>query len=221
MKQPARIKVAKVISGVLNPLLLPLFVFGYCAHVLESDVRVKFVVISIGVFFFSILPLLILLAVKRRHKLSSIDIPIREDRTRPFLYGILSMLTGSAMFIIVGLQNADIYQALALISVLNAIMAAVITVRWKISIHAISITSAAVIIYFMSGGSPLVWPQFYGTSLYLVISFAVLIGLVLWSRVVLKHHTPAQVILGTIFGIVFTTLQLLIYFPVRDFDYFT
>jgi membrane-associated phospholipid phosphatase len=215
------ISVAKYISAVFNPLVLPLIIFTVLAFKLETDPVVRFLVISVSLFFFSLLPLIILLWMKKHQSIESIDVRDRIARTRPFIYGILCMLAGSTMFLLLGLNHADVYQAVAMIGILNAVIAAVITTRWKISIHSMSMASSGVLLYFISGTNPLAWPPFTTSSILFILSIVFVTIFVQWSRVVLKHHTIAQVIAGALLAVILTILQLTLYFPEFSFGIFT
>ena len=45
------------------------------------------------------------------------------------------MLTGATLFTLLGFKNGEAYQALGMIPIVNAMLAAFITLRWKISVH--------------------------------------------------------------------------------------
>jgi membrane-associated phospholipid phosphatase len=215
------LKTAKFISAVANPLVLPVVIFTVLAFRLEADPVDRFMVISVSMFFFSILPLVILLWMKKHDAIESIDVRDRIARTRPFIYGILCMLAGSTTFLLVGLHNADVYQAMAMIGILNGVVAAVINTRWKISIHAMGMASSGVMFFFMSGPNPLAWPSITSTSILFILSAVFVTIFVQWSRVVLKHHTVAQVIAGALLAAALTILQLNLYFPEFPFGIFT
>jgi membrane-associated phospholipid phosphatase len=213
-----RRRLARIITNLLNPLVLPLILFWYAASRLESEPVVILQVVGIGVLFYSIIPLLILLIMRKRKLIDGMEVERRELRLRPFIYGILSMLTGASLYSVFGLQNGDVYQALAMIPIVNAMIAAFITLRWKISIHAISITTAAVVVLYLSGPQTLRWPPFSTDTALLAASFTAIIVAVQWSRIVLNYHSTSQVISGVLLAICLTTLQLMVYFPTLLFD---
>lgn len=210
---PLRRRLARVITNTLNPLVLPLILFWYGAYRLETDPVVMLMVIGIGVAFYSIIPLIILLVMRRRKQIDGMEVEHRELRIRPFIYGILSMLIGASLFSVSGLQHGEVYQALGMIPIVNAMLAAFITLQWKISIHAMSITTAAIVLLYLSGPVVLLWPPLNLSTLVLGGVFAFIILAVQWSRIVLNYHTPAQVIAGVLLSTILTVLQLKLYFP--------
>ena len=78
------------------------------------------------------------------------------------------------------------------------LLAALISRWWKVSVHATAISGPLVALRFQFG--PLVIPWF------------VLIPFVGASRVILRRHTVAQVLVGAAIGLLLTTLQLEIFF---------
>lgn len=210
---PQRQRLARVITNTLNPLVLPLILFGYAASRLEADGGTIFLVVSMGATFYSIIPLLILLFMRRSRRIDTMEVERRELRLRPFIYGILSMLTGASLFTLLGFKNGDVYQALGMIPIVNAMLAAFITLRWKISVHAISVTTAAITLWYLSGPLVLSWPPLSLASLVLAASLSGIIVVVQWSRIVLNYHTPGQVAAGCILAAAMTVLQLYVYFP--------
>jgi len=215
------ISTAKFISAAANPLVMTVIVFTILAFRLEADPVDRFLVILVSLFFFSVLPLIILLWMKKHDRIESIDIRDRIARTRPFIYGILCMLAGSTTFLLIGLDNAEIYQAVAMIGILNGVVAAIINTRWKISLHSMGMASSGVLFFFISGTNPLTWPSLTTYSVLFILSMVFITMFVQWSRVVLKHHTIAQVIVGALLATVLTILQLNLYFPVFPFGIFT
>lgn len=204
---------ARFITNLFNPLVLPLGLFWYAAARLEAEAATILLVVGNGVLFYAIIPLIILLLMRRYKLVDGMEVEQRELRLRPFIYGILSMLIGASLFTVIGLQNGEIYQALGMIPIVNAMLAAFITLRWKISIHAMSITTAAIVLFYLSGPVTMQWPPLSYAAAGLALLLSVIIVAVQWSRIVLNYHTTAQVIAGVILAVILTLLQLLLYFP--------
>lgn len=207
---------ATVISAVLNPLILPVFVFGYASSKLESTTAGFMMVNSVGLLFFVLLPFLILVSMKRSQSVDSMDVSVREDRHRPFMYGVLSMGTGLVCFQYLPLQHGLIYIILCMISINNTTVAAIINLKWKISVHAMAMSTAATVIYFLSGPIALNWPDFSTSAILLSIGLFAVILIVQWSRIRLEMHTPSQVVAGTLLAIILTAIQLTLLVPVSE-----
>jgi len=73
-----------------------------------------------------------------------------------------------------------------------AIVAAMLVSPWlKISLHSC----------FSAVAAGIIWPKFYAIEIGLVIS-----ALVYWARIVLKRHTPLEMLAGSVIGIGCATL---------------
>jgi len=207
---------ATIISAVFNPLILPFFVFGYASSKLESTAAGFMMVNSVGLLFFVLIPFLILVSMKRSQSVDSMDVSVREERHRPFMYGVLSMGAGLVCFQYLPLQHSLIYIILCMISINNTTVAAIINLKWKISVHAMAMSTAATIFYFLSGPITLNWPEFSTAAILLSISLFAIILIVQWSRVRLEMHTPSQVVAGTLLAIILTAIQLTLLVPVSE-----
>jgi len=207
---------ALVISSLFSPLILPVVVFGYASAKLESTTAGFLMVNVVGILFFVLIPFLILNRLTRSRIVDSMDVSNREERHRPFMYGLLSMGAGLVCFQYLPLQHGLIYMILCMISINNTTVAAIINLKWKISVHSMAISTAATVIYFMSGPVTLSWPGSSSSSIALLIAFFLLIMVLQWSRVKLNMHTPSQVVAGTLLAIILTTLQLTFLVPVTE-----
>ena len=207
---------ALVISSLFSPLILPVVVFGYASAKLESTTAGFLMVNVVGILFFVLIPFLILNRLTRSRIVDSMDVSNREERHRPFMYGLLSMGAGLVCFQYLPLQHGLIYMILCMISINNTTVAAIINLKWKISVHSMAISTAATVIYFMSGPVTLSWPGSSSSSIALLIAFFLLIMVLQWSRIKLNMHTPSQVVAGTLLAIILTTLQLTFLVPVTE-----
>lgn len=139
-------------------------------------------------------PLSFLVWQLRRGSITDLDIQLREQRRNTLLVTVSGFaLTWLVMFI-GGAPPALTLMAGA--GMLQWIIIFGITMRWKVSIHSTSAAGVAVIILRIFGLS----------AVPLVIS----IPLIAWSRVKLRHHTPAQTIVGTLLGIIVSGLAVLL-----------
>lgn len=202
------IRLAKIVSGLLNPLVLPLLVFGFAAYRLESEVLQILWVMTLGAFFFVIIPWVILLAMKRKLLIHSIDIKDRTTRNLPFVYALFSMGCGLIAFQYAPINNNMVYVVLCIIAINNILITAIINIRWKISMHATGMGTTCVILYYLSGPLPLQWPIFNFGSFTIASLLVICLVFVQFSRIILRFHTPAQVISGGLLSIILTVAQL-------------
>ena len=123
---------------------------------------------------------------------SDLDIHLREQRKASLLvtiagFGIawIALFLGRAHPFLTILAGTGLIQWLAIF---------IITTRWKISVHAASATGITLLLIRMFG-SP-------------TAPLLVTIPLVAWSRIKLRHHTPAQTFAGVCLGLAIFVLGI-------------
>lgn len=190
--KPRHVRLARYISNILAPapISLPmiLLVSFYRATSAISALFYAF----IALLFLSLGPLVYIMIGVRTGKLSDMDVSKRTERVGPFVFGLLSICLG--WFVLVVLGAPAILITCLMMTAISGVIMMVTTLWWKISIHSSSLAGAATLL----------------TALYGVVmlpSFA-LLALVSWSRVVLRRHTVAQVIAGSLLSIALTALIL-------------
>jgi membrane-associated phospholipid phosphatase len=141
-----------------------------------------------------IAPLGFLLWQLRRGHVTDLDVHFRQQRTwsfavtcSGFLLAWSTMLISGAPPVLLLIVGTGLLQWLTL---------SLITLRWKISVHAASVTGATLF---------LVWGFGFAAT-----PVAVAVPLVAWSRVKLRRHTPAQVAAGILLGCVAFYIALLL-----------
>lgn len=126
---------------------------------------------------------------KKEHKID-IDVALRRDRIVPMMMTTLGALIGSHL-IEDRLNNPNLILIANILAVMLVVLT-IVTLAWKISLHAATMaTGVSMLVIF--AGPIYVW-------LYLLLYP---LG---WARVTLKQHTTAQVIAGSIVGVVVTFL---------------
>jgi len=137
----------------------------------------------------------VLLAV-RRGRFASRHIPERAQRLLPLGVAAGCAAASVAVMAILGAPRQLIALLLAMLAGLA--VTAAITTRWKISLH----TAVA-------GGTATILIIVFGLAL---LSTAVLVVGIGWSRVHARDHTIAQVILGGLLG---ATIAAAVFIPLR------
>jgi len=118
-------------------------------------------------------------------RISDLHMSNRRERRLPYITGVV---TAAITLLLIEIFNGpELLRGLALFSLLELILLGLITNFWLISIHAASITAAAVI-------TTLVFGPITGS---LLIPLMLIVGLV---RLYLRRHTLAQVVAGTLLG---------------------
>lgn len=126
----------------------------------------------------------------QRGQITDLDVYVRQQRIRPYLFSITCSLTTFGLLHI--LQAPSVLKIIAAAAVLETSGLFLVNLKWKISAHTAAIAG------FSSLG---LWA--IGIS---ALPFMGLIPLVAWSRVHIKRHTVAQTITGSLWGMISFTL---------------
>jgi membrane-associated phospholipid phosphatase len=194
-RTPRRLRVARLVGELLSPP--PILVALAMIVAWDSSPTLGMAVVwgGIGAMFASVLPYALILRGVRQGRLSDRNISLREQRIRFGGVAITSILVGLAVLVALD-APAGMVALLASIAV-GVACGWVITLWWKISVHAAIAAGAVTVLMFVAGTALLAaWP---------------LVALIAWSRVEVGDHTPAQVLAGVALGIVVnaTTFPLL------------
>lgn len=190
----AQIRCARSISTILSPAAVSIPVVVLVAFYHTNTLLSALSYAGLTLVFLSFGPLVYILLGVRLGKLSDLDVSRRTERTGPFLFGLLSVVLG--LFVLAFLHAPKDLITVMIITAVSGIIMVVITWRWKISIHAATLA-----------GSLTMLTALYGVVL---LPTFVLLVLVNWSRVLLRRHTVAQVIMGSLVSIILTSVVLLL-----------
>jgi membrane-associated phospholipid phosphatase len=139
---------------------------------------------ALAALFVCVLPLLVLLGLVRLGKVTDHHVSNRKQRAPVLLMALGSVVAGLLVLQAVTAPRSVMVMVLAIVA--GIIVLAAVSPFWKISGHAAAVSSAAVISVLMLGPA---W-----------LPLVLLIPAVGWSRVVLRAHTLAQVVAGSLFG---------------------
>jgi hypothetical protein len=139
-----------------------------------------------GAVFAAAIPLAYVLRGVRQGRFADHHIPERAHRRVPLLFGIGSVAAGLAVLIALGAPR-DVIALLAAGGV-GLVVFTVVTLRWKMSIHA-----------GVAGGTAAVLIAVYGPWALPAVPLALASC---WARVRLSAHTLAQVVAGALVGAV-------------------
>jgi membrane-associated phospholipid phosphatase len=190
-------RIAQVVSAIFHPLVLPAIAFT--ALVIADptqDLFRKLMIEGVAIFFSVILVPAYILFLKRKGLVDSADIIIREQRINPLLMGAASYFIGFLLLKILGASS--LIQGLMFCYATNTLLVVLITNWWKVSVHTTAMSGPLVVLAYQ-----------FGT---LVLPLFGLIPLVGASRLILKRHTVAQVLVGAAIGVLMTALQIQLFF---------
>jgi membrane-associated phospholipid phosphatase len=156
------------------------------------------IITSACILFAGLMPILLVLWWLKRNNgnntIIDMDIPQREDRNFPLILVILSYAIG---VIVLYILNAPLITTILMFCYFsNTLAVFFINLHWKISIHAMGVAGPSVVIIYVFGP--------------IGILFALIVPVVMWSRIYLKEHTLSQVIMGAALGFFATAAQIYI-----------
>ncbi|MFC0455586.1 phosphatase PAP2 family protein [Arthrobacter liuii] len=139
---------------------------------------------ALAALFVCVLPLVVLLFLVRLGKVTDHHVSDRKQRAPVLLMALGCIAAGLVVLGAVGAPESVVVMVLAVVGGV-AVLAAV-SPFWKMSGHAAAVSCAAVVSVLMLG---IAWAP-----------LLLLIPAVSWSRVVLRAHSLAQVVAGSLFG---------------------
>jgi len=182
-------RLAHFISNITTPFIIAILLFVVINYYIKEP---NFYLISfLCILFAGFIPILTSLLWIERKKIE-IDMPKKEDRIYPLLMVIISYFIG--VVVLYSAHASPITIGIMFCYFSNTIIVLLISKYWKISIHSMGVAGPSAALIYVFGGV-----GFY---------FALLIPLVMWSRIYLKKHNFFQVTMGALIGFIITGLQL-------------
>lgn len=142
--------------------------------------------------FACLLPLAAVLVLVRTRRLTDHHLGVRSQRALPLSIGIACTATGVTL--LAGLGAPAELVRVTIVMLTGLIVALVVNLRWKASIHTAVMTGSVVLLATLSD------PQW--------LIAAALVPVTAWSRVVCRSHTPGQTLGGAAFGAVTCTIMI-------------
>ena len=177
-----------IISYLLHPMLISFFTFWYLIYYSPLINEPKNSVFLICLTFSTLLPMAAFFILKNKNLITDFDASKKEERLLPMAFGALFFLIG---FTLLRMMNAPLLiQGIMFCGLMNTILTWIITKHWKISIHALSL-STSVTIFWICGYK------------YLTLNIGLII-LVTIARILTNSHNLLQIIAGILTGIIST-----------------
>lgn len=201
---------SQAMSILLHPLLMPTYGVGLymlSMHHRTSELPMVYILVSIVATFVitAIIPLVLMLILWKRGSISSLHIDNAQERTTPYIYTIICY--GFWCYLVMEILHMPVVWLIIAIGATCALLAvAIINYWWKISAHLTAIGG------FLGGICSLAL-YYSALPLSLIISILIISLLLMYARIYLKAHTPAQVVWGYLLGLLFTfTPNLILYY---------
>ncbi len=200
-------KIAKIISYLFHPLLMPTYAFlilfsikAYFSLIIPTQGKLRLLLLIFIVTF--VFPVMVILFFKSRNMIKSLDQLSRQERKFPYITTIIFYLM--AYYILKNVQISPIFHFFTFGATVLSMVAFVINFFWKISIHMIAIGGVIGMLLGLS------FTGIIGNPLWVVTSIFVA-GLIGFARLQLKGHSQLQVYTGFFLG-VFGMMYLALYF---------
>ena len=193
---------SKIISKILHPVFIPSVVIMIVIKDLPNTLilpnQVPFV-IATSIIFTLFLPILSVLYFFLTKRIQSLEMAKKEERFLPLLTSILWMILG---FIIMKevFTYSPIIKSIYLGAIYTLVIAMMITIRWKISLHMIGIGGAVGVFLALQ----LLYGELYNTLL-LSILFSGILG---YSRFKQKAHNLKQIYSGFMLGFLVMAINI-------------
>jgi membrane-associated phospholipid phosphatase len=185
---PLSLKAARVISDVISPPVVSAVMALVVVLTSAPDGETAFIWALVYIGLVCVLPALFVVFMVAAGRITDVHVRLRRQRILPFS---VSILCTAAAWLILRQIDAGLLTGIAAITLVEIIVLLVVTLVWQISVHAMTITTAVVIAWLVFG-----WMQ--------ALLLAPLIPIVSAARVLLRRHTVAQVIAGSIVGAAIT-----------------
>ncbi len=186
------------ISFIFHPLLLPTYSFLYLTsleYYSATQVASSRYALALMLYIFTFLvPGLLVLIMKTLGLIRSIHLHERRERTIPFLVTGIIYYIAYQYFRRFGFPSE--YSLILLGATALILLALLINLRWKISIHMMGIGGVAGMLY---GMAPL-FPHRFFIPIVIIILIAGLLG---FARLFLGSHKPVEIYTGFLSGYVF------------------
>ncbi len=194
-------RLATTVTYVVSPLTLPPLLFGLVlGHFGAPAAEIGWTMLG-ALVFLGLIPLGYVMWMVHRRRASSIEVRDRARRGRPFLVGLASSVAAFVLVLVLPGAAKALVAALVGCIVVNTLAMALVTLRWKISIHAATTAGFVSMLAFVAL-TP--WPgPALGTRLLpaTVLPLLLLVPLVMWARVRAGAHTRGEVWAGALFGL--------------------
>ncbi len=184
-----------IITHIFHPMLMPVISVFFILRLPFFDYSppyYHFNLIASTLFLTFIVPAFSVFLLQKKGKIDDWFISRKEQRTIPYVVAIVTYV----LWIVLLYQYFNFpieFTVIAAGTVLSILGLMVINVKWKISAHSAGVGG------LLAGVLSVSYITLINPVL-LIMVIIVISGLVIISRIVLKAHTPWQVIIGFIWG---------------------
>ena len=181
-------KIGIIISYLIHPMIISFVTFFYFIYYSNIMIEDKNLIFILCFTFSTISPIATFYFLKKNNLISDLDASKKEERLLPMAFGALFFFLG---FIALKTLKAQLLiQGIMFCGMINIILAWLITNYWKISIHAITVSSSLTIFWIFG---------YQNVLIIILILFVLIIG-----RLLAQAHNLNQIMAGIFLGIIST-----------------
>lgn len=189
-------RIAYAVAMTINPIVLvPLFFAWILAGAGWPAPAVVHAAL-IATLFLSIAPVLLIVWMVRTGRAETIEVRARARRGGPFLVAFLGGVTALGWAAVTDWPTGPLFEPLLGCFLVNTVLLAAVNTRFKISLHAASVAGFVSMAAWLTDG--VVAPALA----------ALLVPLVMWSRVHSGAHSLREVVSGAAYGLTIPLLEL-------------
>ena len=194
MRDRHLIRTAKVLSSLFSPLYAPVWVFFglfMFSYLKMLPWMYKLVIMFIVYFFTVFIPTVGITLFRVFKRWSHLELSHREHRHLPYVVTLLSY--GACLVLMTEMNVAMFFRGVVMAALISQIICVTVNIWWKVSTHMVGMgglvgaLNAFSILFFYNP----IWP-FCGLLL--------LSGALGTSRIILRQHSLAQVLVGFAIG---------------------
>ena len=197
------IKVAKIISAIFNPFVVPFLAFlvlFFCSYLSMLPLTYRLIVLGIVYAFTILLPMIAIFFFRKINGWGIGAFRDRKKRFVPYLLTIICYVSCLVMMIRIGLPRY--MTGIILATLMAMVICIVVNIKWKISEHMTAIggvIGGLIAFSFLFNYNPTIW-----LSLFILLA-----GVLGSARIILRHHTLPEVLTGFAVGAVCAILGIL------------
>ena len=181
-------KIGIILSYLIHPMIISFVTFLYFIYYSNILIEDKNLIFILCFTFSTISPTATFYFLKKNNLISDLDASEKEERLIPMAFGALFFFLG---FVTLRMLNAQLLiQGIMFCGMINVILAWLITNYWKISIHAITLSSSITIFWIFG---------YQNVLIIILILFTLIIG-----RLLAQAHDLNQIMAGIFLGIIST-----------------
>ena len=181
-------KIGIILSYLVHPMVISFVTFLYLIYYSNILIEDRNLIFTLCFTLSTISPIATFYFLKKNNLISDLDASKKEERLLPMAFGALFFFLG---FIALKTLNAQLLiQGIMFCGMINVILAWLITNYWKISIHAVTLSSSLTIFWIFG---------YQNVLIIILILFVLIIG-----RLLAQAHDLNQIMAGIFLGIIST-----------------